>query len=251
MDQRRLGKSGPLVSRIAFGAFKIGRNVGVKYPQGYDLPDMPTVERLLRGVLELGINYIDTAPAYGLSEERIGAVLSGRRSEFVLSTKVGETFDAGRSAYDFSGGAIRRSLETSLRRLRTDAVDMVFIHSNGDDLHILNQTDAVASLQELKRCGLTRGIGFSGKTVEGAKRALTWADAVMVEYHMEDVLHARVMAEAAERGVGVVVKKGLASGRLSAAEAVRFVLTHPAVTSMVIGGLNLEHIRQNVAHAGV
>ena len=75
MVKRRLGRSAIEVSPIGFGAFKIGRNTGVKY----DLPDDDAVARLIDGLLGLGINYIDTAPAYGLSEERLGAVLSGRR----------------------------------------------------------------------------------------------------------------------------------------------------------------------------
>lgn len=250
MDQRPLGQSGPLVSRIAFGAFKIGRNLGAKYPRPYELPDLNAVESLLHGLLDAGINYIDTAPAYGLSEERIGTALAQRRAEFVLSTKVGETFENERSTYDFSAPALRRSLELSLRKLRTDFVDMLFIHSDGRDLHIQQETDAVAALQQFKQQGLTRGIGLSGKTVEGARHALQWADAIMVEYHMQDVSHDPVMHQAAERGLAVVVKKGLGSGRLPPREAIPFVLQHPAVTTLVIGGLNLQHIRQNIACAG-
>ena len=92
MVKRRLGRSAIEVSPIGFGSFKIGRNTGVKYPQAYELPDDDAVAKLTDGLLDLGINYIDTAPAYGLSEERLGAVLSGRRGDVVLSTKVGETF---------------------------------------------------------------------------------------------------------------------------------------------------------------
>ncbi|TXT24440.1 MAG: aldo/keto reductase, partial [Planctomycetota bacterium] len=97
MQLRPLGKTELLVSPLGFGAFKIGRNEKVKYPQPYDLPDDTAVERLLNGVLDAGINLIDTAPAYGISEERIGKFLSQRRGEFVLSTKVGERFTNGES----------------------------------------------------------------------------------------------------------------------------------------------------------
>ena len=71
----------------------------------------------------------------------------------------------------------------------------------------------------------------------------------MVEYHLNDRSHEAVIAEAAERGVGVVVKKGLAAGHLSAAEAVRFVLGNPAVGSLVVGSLNLDHVRANITVA--
>ena len=131
MDLVPLGRTGLPVSRIGFGAFKIGRNQKIKYPNAYDLPTDRDVASLLNGVLDLGINYIDTAPAYGCSEERIGQAIAHRRAEFVLSTKVGELFADGVSSYEYSGAAVRDSIRRSLLRLRTDVLDIVFIHSNG------------------------------------------------------------------------------------------------------------------------
>ncbi len=249
MERRPLGKTGLMLSPIGFGAFKIGRNQGVKYEHGYALPSDEEVEKLLNGVLDAGVNLIDTAPAYGTSEQRLGAAVGRRRAEFVLSTKVGETFEDGVSRYDFSAAAIAASVERSLKRLRTDFVDLLFIHSDGDDKKILEQTDAVAALQKLKASGAARFIGLSGKTVEGARAALAWADVVMVEYHMNDTSHAAVMKEAADRGVGVIVKKGLASGKLPAERAIPFVLQNPAVTSMVVGSLSAERMAANAALA--
>lgn len=250
MDPRRLGRCGLRVSPIGFGAFKIGRNQGAKYAAAYALPDEAEVERLLGGVLDLGINYFDTAPAYGLSEERLGRFLSGRRREgLVISTKVGETFEEGRSTYDFSGSAIRASVERSLKRLRTDVLDVVFIHANADDLALVTRGEAVETLMALRTAGHVRAIGLSGKTVEAARASLAWADVLMVEYHVNDTAHDAAMREAAAAGVGIVVKKGLASGRLDAARAIPFVLGHPAVAALVVGGLNLEHIRANVRAA--
>jgi aryl-alcohol dehydrogenase-like predicted oxidoreductase len=249
MITRPLGKTGLSITPIGFGAFKIGRNEKTKYAQGYSLPDDRTVAGLINGILDLGINYIDTAPAYGLSEERIGRAVNHRRREFTLSTKVGETFENGQSHYDFSAAAIRSSVERSLRRLQTDILDAVFLHSNGEDVAIQQTTDAVTTLRELKQKGLVRAIGLSGKTVEGARLALDWADVLMVEYHLDDQSHASVIAEAARRGVGVVVKKGLASGKLPASEAIGFGLGDSAVASLVVGSLNLEHLQANVAVA--
>jgi aryl-alcohol dehydrogenase-like predicted oxidoreductase len=249
MIQRPLGKTGLSITSIGFGAFKIGRNEKTKYAQAYDLPDESSVSRLLNQILDMGIRYIDTAPAYGLSEERIGRAVGHRRNEFTLSTKVGETFENGQSHYDFSAAAIRSSVERSLRRLRTDMLDVVFLHSNGEDIAIQQATDAVGTLCELKKKGLVRSIGLSGKTVEGAQLALDWADAIMVEYHMVDPSHASVIAAAARRGVGVVVKKGLASGKLSHEEAIGFVLGDSGVSGLVVGSLNLDHLRANVAIA--
>lgn len=235
-----------MVSPIGFGAFKIGRNVGIKYEEDYDLPDDAAIDRLLNAVLDAGINLIDTAPAYGVSEARIGQFLAHRRDEFVLSTKVGETFTEGRSIYDFSKAATEASIARSLRRLKMDTLDIVLIHSDGADLHILTQTDVVPTLQALKAKGDIRAIGFSGKTVAGAARALDWADVLMVEYHNEDTSHDEVMREAHARGVGVLIKKGLASGRLDPSRAIPFILRHPAVSSMVIGMLDPDHMRTNV-----
>lgn len=244
-----LGRLGFPVSPIGFGGFKIGRNQKTKYPTAYDLPDEPAVETLLNGLIDLGINYIDTAPAYGVSEERIGRLISHRRNEFVLATKVGETFADGLSTYDFSGTAIRHSVERSLKRLRTDVLDVLLLHSDGRDTWIQDETDAVSVMRDFKERGLIRAIGLSGKTVEGALRALEWADILMVEYHVEDRSHEGVIARAAEHGVGIVVKKGLASGRLPAEDAIRFVLNNSHVASIVVGGVNLEHFRTNIEAA--
>src|SRR5204863_4838245 len=131
MVRRALGWTNLSVSPISFGAFKIGRNEKIKYAQAYPLPSEEEAGRLLNGVLDLGINLIDTAPAYGLSEQRIGRHISSRRREFILSTKVGETFENGKSTYDFSAKAIANSFERSLTRLKTASVDFLFIHSDG------------------------------------------------------------------------------------------------------------------------
>ena len=235
----------PTLSPLGYGAFKIGRNVGTKYDQAYELPDTASVERLLNGVLDLGINYIDTAPAYGASEERIGQAISHRRREFVLSTKVGEFFESGVSRYDFSAAAARKSVEASLRRLRTEVLDLVFIHADREDVRIVQRTDVVPTLVSLRDAGLMRGIGLSGYTAEGFRAALSWADAIMVTYHRHDDTLAPVIDEAHRRGLAVIVKKGLASGRLPAAEAFSFVLGNPAVTSVVVGSLSLDHLRED------
>ncbi len=249
MDHRPLGSTGLNVSSIGYGAFKIGRNEKVKYPRGYALPDEDEVSWLLNGVLDMGINLIDTAPAYGQSESLIGKHIAHRRDAFVLVTKFGERFEAGRSSYDFTQRGIQESVDSSLGQLRTDAVDVLLIHSDGQDMHILEQTDAVPSLLSLKMAGKTRLIGMSGKTAPGAMAALAWADVLMVEYHSQDESHAEVLAAARKQSVGVLVKKPLAAGRLSPAEAIPFILRQEAVSSVVTASLSLEHMRENVGLA--
>ena len=241
------------VTPIGFGAFKIGRNQRINYPAGYDLPDEASATKLLNGVLDLGVNYIDTAPSYGLSEERIGKAVSHRRAEFFLATKVGETFEGGQSAYDFSADAIEASVRRSLERLHTEVLDLVLIHAPRDDLRVLKSTDVVAVLQGLREKGMIREIGFSGHTVEAFRSALDFSDAIMATYHADDTTLTPVLDEAARRGIHVIVKKALAAGRLDPERAIRFALGHPAVTTVAVGTLNLDHLRGNleVARAAV
>lgn len=246
MEHRTLCRNGPLVSVIGYGAFKSGRNTQTKYGVEYSLPDDATVTRFFNEVLDLGITFIDTAPSYGLSDERIGRAISHRQDEFVLSTKVGECFENGRSTYDFSESAIERSIEESLRRLKRDFVDVVFIHAHGEDRTILEQSDAVPTLQKLKGRGRMRFIGHSAKTVDGARMALQWADVLMLEYHLADQSMRDIILQAETLGVGVVVKKSLASGTLPAAETLRFVLRNPSVSSAVVSTLSLQHLRENI-----
>lgn len=246
---RPLGRTGLSVSPIGYGAFKIGRNEKVKYPTAYDLPRDGEVERLLNGVLDLGINHIDTAPAYGLSEEGIGKFLAHRRGEFVLSTKVGEIFEGGESRYAFDGASVRKSVEQSLKKLRTERVDVVLVHAPANDVEVLQQTEVVETMLQLKEEGLTKCVGLSAKTIEGGRLAMEWGDVLMVEYHINDISFEQVIEEAAGRGIGVIVKKGLGAGHLRAEEAIPFVLRNRGVSNLVVGSLQLEHLRENLALA--
>ena len=249
MELRPLGRTGLKVSPIGFGAFKIGRNAKVKYPSAYDLPDETTAGHLLNAILDLGICYIDTAPAYGFSEERIGRAVAHRRQEFVLSTKVGEQFESGESTYDFSAAAVKDSIHRSLQRLRTECLDVVFIHAPANDQEVLRSTDAVETLQALQSEGAIRFIGLSAKTIAAAQLAMEWADALMIEYHVSDDSFSGVIEEAGRHGIGVVIKKALASGHLPAVRAIPFALSPPAVSSVVVGSLSIRHLRENLDHA--
>ncbi|WP_428386863.1 aldo/keto reductase [Mucisphaera sp.] len=246
LTRRPLGSTGLEVTPVGFGAFKIGRNQSIKYQHGYALPTEEASATLLSSVLDLGINHIDTAPAYGLSEERIGRALQHRRDEFILSTKVGENFEAGQSTYDFSYNAVTASVERSLQRLKTDRLDLVLIHSDGRDREILESSGAPKALDDLKQRGDVHAVGLSGKTIEGFERAMDWADVLMVEYHADDPSMSDVIQQAHDRGLGVLIKKGLASGRLDPASAIRFILQHPAVDSLTLGSLKIEHLRDNL-----
>jgi len=150
---RPLGHNGPQVSPLGLGTVKLGRDQGVKYPSGFQIPDDEAARMLLKLARDLGINLIDTAPAYGQSEERLGPLLRGQRQDWVIVSKVGEEFSDGQSRHDFSAAHTRRSVERSLKRLETDYIDLVLVHSDGNDLAILNDSEVYPTLAALKREG--------------------------------------------------------------------------------------------------
>lgn len=251
--RRPLGHSGLRVSPLGLGTVKLGRNQGVKYPQGFELPDDASAAHLIATALELGINLIDTAPAYGSSEERLGQLLAGQRHHWVICSKVGEEFENGESRFDFSPSHTRMSLERSLRRLRTEVIDIVLVHSSGDDVAILRDSGVMETLADLKREGKIRAFGASTKTVEGGILAAQTSDAVMVAWNPQHTTEKPVLDACLEQRCGVLVKKALASGHLQGGDAIRanldFVFAHPAVTSAIVGTLNPAHLRMNVAAA--
>lgn len=242
-----LGSTGLEVSRLGLGTVKIGRNTGVKYPSPFDLPDDDAVSRLLDTARELGINLIDTAPAYGCSEERLGRLLTNRH-DWVLCGKAGEEFRDGQSYFDFRAAAIRSSVERSLRRLRSDHLDIVLLHSDGNDHAVLEQNDGFDALERLRDEGLVRAIGLSGKTVEGGLLALErGADCVMVTFNPQATDERRVIREAHRLQRGVLVKKALNSGHHAGSlqDNMDFVFAEPGVSAAIIGTLNPGHLRGN------
>lgn len=261
---RTLANTDLELSVLGLGSVKFGRDQQVKYPQHFTIPSDAEVKNLLAQAQELGINYIDTAPAYGIAEQRLGKLLGGQRKRWIIVTKVGEEFIDGQSRYDFSPQHTQTSVERSLRRLATDYLDMVLIHSDGNDLEILQRQGTLEKLAELKRRGLIRAIGISSKTVAGGLEASKHCDAVMVTYNLNERDEAEVIDHAFKNNCGVLIKKAFASGHLSAASGgnqeqsqnqysaeacLDFVLNKTGVTSAVIGTINPKHLQENVAAA--
>ena len=249
---RPLGDTGLTVSPLGLGTVKIGRNQGVKYPSGFELPDDQQVRELLALARDLGINLLDTAPAYGISEQRLGPLLAGQRQDWVICSKVGEEFEDGHSWFDFSASHTRHSVQRSLKRLHTDYLDMVLVHSDGNDLAVLEQ-EVYPALQQLKQEGLIRAFGFSGKTVEGGIQALQTGDCAMVTWNLQEQAERPVLDYALAHNKGILIKKALASGHLcqDSEDPVKagfnLVFSHPAVSSAIIGTINPRHLRQNVS----
>lgn len=251
MDLRPLGSTGIMVSPIGLGTVKLGRTQGVKYPNPVRIPTDDEALALLDRARALGVNLIDTAPAYGTSETRLGQLLQGQRDDWVIVTKAGEEFEDGQSRFDFSASAIRASVERSLVRLRTDRVECVLLHSDGNDLDILDRSGAIEELSRLKDEGKIRSFGASTKTGEGGTRAAERCDVVMLTLNSEILHDVPAIARAHERAVGVLIKKALNSGHATdPREAIRFALGHEGVTSLVVGTTNPEHLREAVDAAG-
>ena len=249
MVRRQLGRSGFAVSPIALGTTKLGRNTDVKYPEKFELPSDHKVTALLEAAKQLGVNLIDTAPAYGESERRLGRFLENRRDEFVLCTKCGEQYLNGRSVYDFSAPAITASVEESLRRLRTDHIDIVLLHSDGRDIEILTQSDALEALARLKKSGKIRAAGISAKTSEGILAASDTLDVVMAPFSQKEPSLGKALADVHGRGLGVLAIKGLFSGHLAAGPAIEFVLRQPFIDALVVGTVDPAHLSEAVALA--
>lgn len=285
MKTRTLGRTELRVSEIGFGALEIGRPWGLPVEGDFAVPSEQEVRALLDRVLELGINLIDTAPAYMLSEERLGKLLKHRRREFYLATKCGESFDGYESRYDFSTAGTQRFIEMSLRRLQTDYLDLVQIHCGPDEVETIRRGEALEGMLRAKKAGKVRWVGVSCNA-SGARAALdvNAYDVLQLSYSLLNrSIEEEILARAARANMGVVIRESLERGKLTdkirgakidadpviprlqglLAEresrgvrtplsqiAIQFVLRSPQVTSVLVGTRNRRHLEEAVAAAG-
>ena len=245
---RNLGSTGIQVSPLGLGTVKFGRNTDVKYPRPFELPTDAEISDLLTCARNLGINLLDTAPAYGTSEQRVGQAIAESRADWVICTKVGEQYDGHQSSFDFSPAAIRQSVETSLENIGTRFLDIVLIHCDENDAEVLSQDDTIYELRKLQSAGLISAIGASTKTVEGGLLAIEKLDLVMVAYNHEDQSQRPVVDAARDANKGILIKKALGSGygATTAAQGLPVILTEKAVSSVIIGTLSTRHLTDNV-----
>ena len=252
MQYRQLGATGLRVSLIGLGTVKFGRNEALQYAAPLTLPSTRALTELLATARDLGINVIDTAPAYGSSEERLGELLAGQRDAWVVCTKVGESFESGVSAFDFSPEQARRSVLRSLQRLRTDRLDVVLVHSDGNDVDIIEHHGTLQALAQLKSEGLIRAFGMSHKTVAGGMRAASDCDVVMATLNVDQQAELVTIEQARTRRCGVLIKKALDSGRAAGdatrrSRSLQFVAAVPGVSCIVVGTTDPDHLREDVA----
>ena len=240
------------VSRLGLGTVKIGRNQGLKYPTSFDLPNDKDITDLFALAQELGINLLDTAPAYGHSEQRLGDLLKTKLKDWIIMTKAGETFVNGLSHFDFTPQAITNSVHQSLRRLRRDHIDILLIHSDGNDSQIIAQYEIFACLDKLKQAGDIRMGGLSSKTVVGGIASLDHADCVMATYNPTMTNEKVVLDHAEKLNKPAFIKKAFCSGHLKQIDAVNpiqhaieFILKHSCSSHVITGTINPQHLIEN------
>lgn len=207
-----LGRTGLTVSKLGYGAMELR---GLEH-----FPRLTAAEAsaLLNGILDHGINYIDTSPDYGYSEELIGRHISHRRSEFYLATKCGCPVEppdvpyAQRKPHSFTRENIRAAVEQSLVRMKTDYLDVVQFHLSPSRA-VLEEHDSIAELEKLRAEGKVRFIGMSGTLPELPEHLeMGVFDVFQIPYSLLEREHEALITEAARRGAGVVIRGGVSRG---------------------------------------
>ena len=235
------------ISRLGLGTVKFGRNQGVKYPDSFELPTDDHLADLLTLAKDLGINLLDTAPAYGTSEERLGHLLKGQRNDWVIVGKVGEEFEDGQSTYIFTPDHFKYSFERSLKRLQTDHLDALLIHCDANEINTLDDDAPIQTMYDFKSQGLVKAIGASTRTVKGGIKTLELMDIAMVAYNPDYQDEKPVLDYAAANNKAVLLKKILGSGHTKTpTESIRFALDHPGTTAAIIGTITPENLKSNV-----
>src|SRR6202034_353178 len=236
IQTRTLGRTGADVTILSYGAMELRGQ-----PQGPAIAD-EDAGRLLNRVLDGGINLIDTSPDYGRSEELIGTYLSGRRDEFFLASKCGCPLEVAADAtppyaHDYTPGNVRADVEQSLRRLRTDRLDLVQVHMSPSRA-TLDENHTVETLQELQAEGKVRFIGMSGILPNLPDHlAMGVFDVFQIPYSAVQRAHEELIAEAADQNAGTFIRGGAARG--AAAEDKNW-RTGPLTQSPGVGQRNWE-----------
>ncbi|HTT90224.1 MAG TPA: aldo/keto reductase [Acidimicrobiales bacterium] len=209
-----LGRTGLTVTKLGYGAMEL-RGPGARR-SGPNIDDA-TAGALLNQVIDSGINWVDTSPDYGVSEELIGRHLSSRRADFFLASKCGcaVSMDGSPVAFgehDFARSNVRAGVEQSLRRMQTDHLDLVQFHAS-PTRERLEEDDSVAELLALQDEGKVRFIGMSGTlpNIEGQIEMGVF-DAFQIPYSAVEREHEEIISRAAAAGAGTVIRGGVARG---------------------------------------
>jgi aryl-alcohol dehydrogenase-like predicted oxidoreductase len=277
LPKRKLGRTGLEITVLGFGAMEL-RGPG----QWRGRPLEPgQAQQVLNTVLDNGINFIDTSIDYGESEENIGKYISHRRGEYFLASKCGCIVDPSsipasstqRFRHIYTRKNITDGINQSLKRMKTDHLDLVQFHGSPSK-QVLEQEDAIQTLLDLKREGKVRFIGSSSTLPDLPDLIQMGAfDAFQVPYSALEREHEALITQAAKAGAGTVIRGGVARGGPAGAREelwkvwdrarldelldgisrvefmLRFTITHPELSTTIVGTLNPEHLKQNVAAA--
>ena len=272
LPKRQLGRTGLQVTMLGYGAMEL-RGA----PRGRDVTDTQA-EVILNAVLDAGINYIDTSVDYGVSEERIGRYIGDRRSEYYLASKCGCLVGAPpaprgqTSPHVFTRDNILAGVEQSLRRMRTDYLDVLQFHIS-PSRQTLEEHGALETVLELKSAGTVRHIGMSGTLPNLPDHiAMGVFEVFQIPYSAVEREHEALIAAAAKAGAGIVIRGGAAKGAptegkhdgvqwerwqqvvladlldgMSPMEFIlRFTFTHPDLHTNIVGTINPAHLQHNV-----
>jgi aryl-alcohol dehydrogenase-like predicted oxidoreductase len=268
-----LGRTNLTVTRLGFGAMEVrGSRIWGGRPVTED-----QARTILNAVLDVGINFIDTANDYGRSEEFIGKYISNRRGEFYLATKCGCTVvrkdeNTDETPHVWTRDNLFRGLNESLQRMKTDYIDVMQLHNPA--VEDTEKGHLVEALQEMKKQGKVRFIGIS-TTLPHLPTYIDWGvfDTFQIPYSALERDHENWITRAAEAGIGIIVRGGVARGEAGVglgrtdrwqkfseagldellqpgesrtAFMLRFTLTHPHADTIIAGTLYPEHLQENV-----
>ena len=230
MEYKILGKTGLKISALGFGGIPIQRI------------DAQGTKELMKQVRQAGINYIDSARGYTVSEEYLGEAIEGMRDQFVLATKS--------MARDKEGMA--RDIETSLKNFRTDYIDLYQFHnpSAANLEQIMAPGGAMEAMLEAKKAGKIGHIGITLHDLKVFELVLEfdWVETIMFPYNIVETQAEALIARCAEKNIGFVCMKPLAGGAIEDATlAMRFVVANPNVSVVIPGMADPKELEQNVA----
>ena len=272
LPQRKLGKTNMEVTQLGYGS------MGLRGPAtwGVRVVEDEAADEFLNRVLDKGINFIDTSPDYGVSEERIGRFISSRRNEYYLATKCGCDYlqheDHLEVRHTWTRDVLQRNIETSLKRLQTDYIDLLQFH--GGNAETIQQAGLIDTLLEFKSQGLIRFIGSSSSLPHlPGMIELDVFDTIQMPYSCLAPGHHDWITKAAESGAGIIIRGGIAHGGpdaeidrpalfdvwnragldellsedMNRAELIlRYTISHPHCHTTIVGTCNDQHLVQNI-----
>ena len=230
MEYRTLGKTGLKISRMGFGGIPIQKI------------DEEGTRKLLHEMMEKGVNYIDSARGYTVSEQYIGYGLEGIRDKFVLATK----------SMSRTKEAMAADIETSLGNFRTDYIDLYQVHNPSMEQldQVMGEGGALEALMEARAAGKIGHIGLTAHSTEVFERALELdcVETIMFPYNIVEQQGAELIHKCAEKNIGFIVMKPLAGGAIEDASlALRYVCSNPDVTVVIPGMAEIRELEQNLA----